>query len=70
MVFSFSSIVNYRRRCNCWKNGHQRIVDNSFVGRIRRSRRIRHGIRGQMPDATLARLIWPTRANVQVWYVG
>ncbi len=20
MVFSFSSIVNYRRRCNCWKN--------------------------------------------------
>ncbi|CCK49752.1 unnamed protein product [Escherichia coli chi7122] len=23
MVFSFSSIVNYRRRCNCWKNVHQ-----------------------------------------------
>ncbi|MQK84455.1 hypothetical protein EI035_20215 [Escherichia coli] len=30
-------------------------------GRIRRSRRIRHGIWVQMPDATRARLIWPTK---------
>ncbi|EGI17807.1 LOW QUALITY PROTEIN: mannitol-1-phosphate 5-dehydrogenase, partial [Escherichia coli M605] len=31
------------------------------VGRIRRSRRIRH--RAQMPDATLTRLIMPTGLN-------
>ena len=50
MVFSFSSIVNYRQRCNCWKNIHQRIVDNSFVGQIRRVRRIRHGMRRHISD--------------------
>lgn len=50
MVFSFSSIVNYRQQCNCWKNVHQRIVDNSFVGQIRRVRRIRHGMRRYISD--------------------